>query len=224
MARRTVPLVTGEIYHLFNRSIARQPILTKVKDFQRFFNVTDFYRFENPPMRFSHYNRLPIEQKRSILDTLYKTGERLVEIYTFSLMPNHFHLLVKQLKDNGIKILVSQIQNSYAKYYNTKYKRQGALFQEMFKAVRIETDEQFIHVARYIHLNPLTSFIIKEIEELEEYSLTSFIDYIGKRQSPFLNKNKLLGSFSNVQQLKKFTLDQVDSQRKLKNIQHLFFE
>lgn len=224
MPRRSVPLVTGEIYHLFNRSIARQPILIRSKDFHRFFDTVDFYRFKNPPMRYSHYNRLPLEQRRQLIGALYKTGKDMVEIFAFSFMPNHFHLLVKQILENGIKIFISQIQNSYAKYYNMKYKRTGALFQEMFKAIRIETDEQFIHVARYIHLNPLTSYIIQDYEELEQYQWTSFIDYVGKRDLIFVQKNMLRNYFSNIQKLKAFTLDQRDYQRTLEVIKHLIME
>lgn len=224
MARRSVLIVTGEIYHLFNRSIARQPIFTRSNDFQRFLDVVDFYRFKNPPLRYSHYNRLPSAQKDQLLHTLHKNDEVGVKIFAFSFMSNHFHLLVKQVEDDGIKMFASQIQNSYAKYYNTKYKRSGALFQEMFKAVRIETDEQFIHVARYIHLNPLTGYLIKNSEELEQYQWTSFIDYLGKRQLAFLQSDVLKSYFSSIEKLKKFTFDQVDYQRKLGEIKHLVME
>lgn len=224
MSKRSVPLVKGEIYHLFNRSVARQPILIRSKDFQRFLETIDFYRFVNPPRRYSHYHRLQIEQKTQILNTLYKKNELLVEIYAFSLMPNHFHILAKQRVDNGIKLFVSQLQNSFAKYYNTKYKRSGSLFQEMFKAVRIETDEQFIHVTRYIHLNPLTSFVITKLSELESYPWTSYADYVGKRDFSFLHKDLLLSHFPKLQKLKRFVADQVGYQRTLEQIKHLIHE
>ncbi|OGG07550.1 hypothetical protein A2699_04795 [Candidatus Gottesmanbacteria bacterium RIFCSPHIGHO2_01_FULL_43_15] len=224
MSKRTTILATGEIYHLFNRAVARQPILTRTKDLQRFLDIVNFYRFKDPPFRYSHYYRFQPEQKVRILTTLYKTSVPIVEIYAFSLMPNHFHFLVKQRVDQGIKLFASHIQNSFAKYYNTKYKRSGSLFQEMFKAERIETDEQFIHVARYIHINQLTGFIIKEFKELETYPWTSYPDYMGKRQLPFLNKELLLGYFPKLQKLREFTLDQVGYQRTLEGIKHLTFD
>lgn len=224
MSQRNIPLITEEIYHLFNRSVARQPILTKIKDFQRFLETVDFYRFQNPHLRYSHYQRLPVEQKVRFLDNLYKTGDRIVDIYAFSLMPNHFHILAKQIADEGIKLFVSRLQNSYAKYYNTKYERSGSLFQEMFKAVRIETDEQFIHVARYIHINPLTSYVVKNLKELELYAWTSFVDYVGKRELSLLDKDMLMSHFPNKHKLKQFTFDQVDYQRKLQQIKHLALE
>lgn len=223
MAYRVTPLVNGEIYHIFNRSIARQPIFTQTKEFQRFIEVIDFYRFKNPPARFSHYNRLTSEQKRIMLDSLYGSGSDLVEIYVYSLMNNHFHLLVKQIKDNGIKLLISQIQNSYAKYFNTRNDRTGSLFQEMFKAVRIETDEQLIHVARYIHINPVTSFEIKNMEELAQYPWTSFVDYMGRRELALLTKGVIMNHFIDKEELKQFTMDQIDYQRTIEKIKHLLF-
>lgn len=224
MTRRITPLVTGEIYHLYNRSIARQPIFTRSRDLQRFLELIDFYRFSRPPQRYSHYNRLPIELKGQLLDALYKSGEQLIDVLAFSVMPNHFHLLAKQIRENGIKIIMSQIQNSYAKYYNQKYNRSGALFQEMFKAVRIETDEQLLHTVRYIHLNPVTSYIIKDSSELEKYPWTSFIDYLGKRQLSFLRTDMIMRHFPNANKLKEFTLNQVDYQRTLGSIKHLLME
>src|SRR5581483_4916008 len=139
MPRRKIVLATGEIYHLFNRSIAHQPIFTRTRDNTRFLETIDFYRFQNPMIRFSHFNRLPQEQKKQFYDKLKKESLPIVEIFAFCLIPNHFHILARQLQENGIKNFLSQIQNSYAKFYNTKYDRSGALFQEMFKAVRIET-------------------------------------------------------------------------------------
>lgn len=221
---RRFPIANGEVYHLFNRSIARQPIFTKLRDFQRFLDVLDFYRYKRPPLRYSHYQRLAQQQKAELLKRLYETGEQIVEIYAFALMPNHFHLLVKQLQEKGIKQFVSCVQNSFAKYYNTKYNRSGSLFQEMFKAVRIETDEQFIHVARYIHLNPLTNYIIKDYHELELYPWTSFYDYVGAEKLPFLTRKFLMSFFSDKKKLKQFTLDQSNYQRTLEAMKHLYTE
>lgn len=221
MPARAIPLISGEIYHVFNRSIARQPIFTRVREYQRFFNIVDFYKFQNPGLRYSHYNRLREEEKIKFIDNLHLANQKLVEIIAFSFMPNHYHFLLKQIQDDGIKICMSQIQNSYAKYFNTNYKRTGSLFQEMFKAIRIESDEQLIHVVRYIHLNPLTSYVIKEISSLENYPWTSFIDYLNKRNISFIDKDLIRNYFSNAQKLRNFTLDQVDYQRTLADIQHL---
>lgn len=224
MPRRKVIIRTDEVYHVYNRSIARQPILTGSKECQRFLELIDYYRFEQPGLRFSHFNRLQRDQKSAFLQSLYNTGISIVDVYAFSIMPNHFHILAKQLVDDGIKTFVSLLQNSYAKYYNTKFDRFGSIWQEMFKAVRIETDEQFLHVSRYIHINPLTEFIISNPEELVTYPLTSFTDYMGKRNRIFVNKAPLLEHFNSIQSLKTFTFDNVEYQRSLREIKHLLHE
>ncbi len=167
MTRRVTPLVSGETYHIFNRSVAKQPIFNRSRDYHRLLEIIDFYRFRKPGIRFSHFYRLPLEQRSDFLDALHKSGERIIDILAFSLMSNHFHMLAKQLHEKGISTFAGQIQNSYAKYFNTKYDRAGALFQEMFKAKWIESDEQLLHVARYIHLNPITSYGVIELTELE---------------------------------------------------------
>lgn len=224
MSKRKTLLATHETYHVFNRSIAHQPIFTNSHDTTRFLNVLDFYRFEKPKIRYSHYTRLNIEQKERFRKNLQHSSPPIVAITAFAIMPNHFHFLITQQKHDGIKNFLSQIQNSYAKYYNTKHKREGSLFQEMFKAVRIETDEQFIHVARYIHLNPVTSYILKNQEELERYPLTSFSSYLNNANHSFLSKNHLMQYFKNTNKLKEFTFDQVNYQRELSHIKHLTLE
>ena len=136
-------------------------------------------------------------------------------------MPNHFHLLIKQNQDEGIRIFLSLIQNSYAKYLNTITPRTGSAFQQVFKAVRIETEPQFIHVARYIHLNPLTSYVLKTFDELCHYPYTSLQDYLSNAPRPFVDIVPLQRLFSSKEQLKQQTLDQVDYQRTLNQIKHL---
>lgn len=168
MPYRKIPIVAGEIYHVFNRSVAKQPIFILNKDYQRAMEVIDFYRHKDLPMRFSYFNRLQSYQKQQLIKIVAETSS-IVEILAFCLMPNHVHFLLKSLTDNGIIQFMSNFQNSYAKYFNTRHERTGTLFQPMFKAVRIESEEQLIHVSRYIHLNPVTSYILKTIEELETY-------------------------------------------------------
>lgn len=186
-------------------------------------DLLNFYRFMKPPLRFSHYNRLKLKEKARFLESL-ASSEKLVEIYSFSLMPNHFHLLLEQVKEEGISKFVSNFQLAYARYFNIRNKRDGSLFQSMFKAVRIETDEQLLHVSRYIHLNPLTSYILRLPTELEIYPWNSFTAYIGKGDMPFVEKGQILGLMGGVKNLKRFTYNQIDYQRDLDKIKHQLLE
>lgn len=224
MTIRKVPLVVGEIYHVFNRSIARQPIFLTNSDYQRALDVLGFYSYFKAGVRFSHYKRLPKAQKAEFIDNLRNKGEKQVEILAFCLMPNHVHFLIKEIREKGISTFMSNFQNSYAKYFNLKSDRTGSLFQTMFKAVRIETDEQLIHVARYIHLNPLTAYILKDIEDLTIYPWSSFPIYRGKFTSDVVNIKTILEYFSSLDEFIKFTKDQITYQRELDRIKHLVLE
>ena len=138
-------------------------------------------------------------------------------------MPNHIHFLLKNLKENGISTFMRKFQDSYAKYFNTKFSRTGVLFQHMFKAVRIETDEQLIHVSRYIHLNPATAYLI-EIEKLRYYPWSSYPYYVNGDSPIYLSKEQILSFFKSPEDYEQFVLDQADYQRELDQVKHLALE
>lgn len=224
MPYRITPIVPGEIYHVFNRSIASQPIFLSKRDYLRAIKTIEFYSYNKPRLRFSHYNRLPFEEKNNFLKELKNFPQKPLEILSFCLMSNHFHFLIKELSSQGITNFMRSFQDSYAKYFNIKNKRSGSVFQSMFKAIRIENDEQLLHVARYIHLNPYTNYVIKTTDELGDYSWSSYAHYLGKYSFNFISPEIIMTSFSSVERLKEFTLDQADYQRKLKEIKHLLLE
>ncbi|MFZ5366006.1 MAG: transposase [Patescibacteria group bacterium] len=219
--RKTI-FATNEIYHVVNRSIAQIPVFKETRDYQRALEIIDFYRYIKPPLSFSHYKRLPKEDKENFLKNLRK-HKILTEISTFCLMPNHCHFLLKQNVENGISTFMRNFQNSYARYFNTKYKRAGGLFQSMFKAVRIETDEQFLHVSRYIHLNPVSAYLI-ENDGLENYQWSSFSDYINQNRHEFVDPKDILSFFKTKNSYKEFVLNQAEYQKELQKIKHLTLE
>lgn len=223
MPYRKIPLVNGEIYHVFNRSIAQIPIYLSFKEFSRFIELINFYRYSSLSLCFSHFERLCREEKEVFIDNLQKNSDRLVDIFAYCLIPNHFHLLLKQLANNGISTLMSNLQNGYAKYFNLRHQRQGSVFQSMFKATRIETEEQFLHVSRYIHLNPCTSFIVEK-EKLPFYEWSSLPNYLGKRKSLLVNTKFILDMTGGADKYWKYIIDQADYQRKLGEIKHLTLE
>jgi len=92
-----------------------------------------------------------------------KLTKPLVEIFAFSFMPNHYHLLLKQQQDSGIKQFISNIQNSFSKSFNLIKKRSGSLFLHSFKSKRVVGKNTFIHICRYIHINHVTSRLIEFI-------------------------------------------------------------
>lgn len=134
-------------------------------------------------------------------------------------MPNHFHLLLRQIDDAGISKFMANFTNSYTKYFNMKNDRVGPLFQGLFKAVLIEDDEQLMHVSRYIHLNPASSFLV-EPDFLESYEWSSYPDYLGLKNPEIIEKETVLNLFSNEEQYKQFVLDQAGYARTLETIKH----
>ncbi|OGH31347.1 MAG: hypothetical protein A3J69_02665 [Candidatus Levybacteria bacterium RIFCSPHIGHO2_02_FULL_42_12] len=222
MPGRIVPLITNEIYHVFNRGANRQPTFTTKRELTRALESIKFYRFKKLPVRLSRFLTLGNEKRTELLRVL-NAGDTNIDIFCWCFMPNHFHLLIKQNMDGGISKFLSNFQNSYTRYFNTRHQRDGTLFLNQFKAVRIETDEQLIHVSRYIHLNPYASHVIKDIDRLEYYRWSSFSEYISKGDG-FVNKSLLLGFFKNAESYKTFVFDQADYQRTLKEIEHLALE
>lgn len=214
-------LATNEIYHTFNRSIAKQNIFGNKYMLNKVLEIVDFYRFPQE-IRLSKFNKLPKETKQSYFES-YKSKIPLVEIYVFAFMPNHFHFLLKQIQENGIIKFISNYQNSFAKFFNLKNNRNGTLFENSFKAKRIESDEQFLHVSRYIHLNPVTSYIIK-IKDLDTYSYTSFPTYSNNSADILIEEKFIKSFFKSIEDYKKFVFDQADYQRQLALIKDLIID
>lgn len=221
MPRRSQILATKEIYHVFNRSVGNEEILSQKRNLSRVFKLIDYYRFPQK-IRHSKFKSLKEEFKKDYLSNMRKQSP-LVEIFAFALMPNHYHFLLKQLRDRGIYRFISNFQNSFAKYFNLKNNRHGALFQNAFKAKRIETDEEFTHLSRYIHLNPVTSYLI-EFVQLSTYPWTSFSWYVDEKINQFVNTEGLTGLFESRKKYLKFVADQADYQRKLQFIKRLIIE
>lgn len=221
MPGRAIPLVNNQIYHVFNRGINRQPTFTDKKEYQRAVESIKFYRFAKPPTNLSKFLRLEDKKQKEFLESLKKLN-LLVEIICYCLMPNHFHFLLRQSQENGIAKFLSNFQNSYTRYFNTKNNREGNLFLDQFKAIRIETDEQLVHVSRYIHLNPHTGYVVKSFTELEKYPWSSFSDYLQKNSQ--LAQTNLVLDFFIKNNYREFILDQADYQRSLKLIEHSIFE
>ena len=219
--RKTV-FATGEVYHVFNLGVEKRQTFTDKREYDRALLTLDFYRYGGVSAGLAQVLKLDLEKRAFFFSQLAKRTEKLVDIFGYCLMPNHFHLLLKQLSEEGISTFIGNSTNSYTRYFNMKHKRIGHLFQGVFKAARIEKDEQLIHVLRYIHLNPVVSYVIKETY-LEDLPYCSFSEYLGKKEG-FCNKELILSHFSSIDKFKSFTYDQIDYGKRLEVIKHLTFE
>lgn len=119
-----------------------------------------------------------------------------VSIHSFCLMPNHFHLLLRQNSSNGMTEFIRSVCTAYSMYFNKKYERVGSLFQGIYKAVNVLEDEYIIHLSRYIHRNPLKLTGFNPVN-LEEYPYSSMSTYLNQAQRPWISTKTLLDYFEN---------------------------
>lgn len=219
MASRAIPLVTNEYYHVFNRGVARQPIFTSTDDYKQAQLTLDYYRFSDPPIKLSRYKSLAREEKEKLIASLNEKHTKLVQIASYAFMPNHFHLLLRQVVDNGISTFVGQFSNSYTRYFNTKHSRIGPVLQGPFKSVLVESEEQLVHLSRYIHLNPYVSSIIKK-GELSNYQWSSYRDYV-EGSSNSVDIQLILSHFKSTSDYLVFISNHADYAREFERIKHL---
>ncbi len=200
---KTIP---GEYYHIYNRGNNKQNIFENKRDWVRFlFLILHFQSpviFENINYNisnFTEHSMFNISKK-----TLKKiTENRTVELVNFTNMPNHFHMTVKEVEENGISSYMQRIQNSYTKYFNIKNKKSGHLFQGPYNIVHVKNNEQLLHLSAYIHRNPRE---IKQWKNKEEkYFWSSYQDYINKnRWGELLKPRIILDQFSDKREFKNF--------------------
>ena len=222
MPARNTPLVTDHFYHVYNRGVAKLPIFHNKRDYERFLLTVEYYHLDSPGLKLSHLLLMQRQDRIKRLSEHLQNSTPLVDIICYTLMPNHIHLLLKQRKDAGISKFCRLLFNSYNKYFNRKHDRVGPLFQGNFKAVRITNQEELLHVSRYIHLNPITAFIIHK-EDLEDFPWSSYQDYLHEIRS-FLSTEIILSSFRSIDAYKEFTEDQVDYAKKLSELKYAIIE
>ncbi len=175
----------------------------------------DYYRAIFSVYEFNTDNPVVIKERRKVrrrIKNMIKTNktkeenmkdprDKIVNVVAFAFMPNHIHLLLKQVKEKGISNFIKKVAGGYAMYYNVKYKRAGYLFQNRFLSKLIEDDEQLIDTFDYIHANPVSLVEpgwkkegVQNMEKvknfLDEYKWSSFLDYIGKENFPSVTERK----------------------------------
>jgi REP element-mobilizing transposase RayT len=185
MPIRKIKFATGEFYHIYNRGNGKQEIFHDKNDYQRF---VDLLFAMNRKENFDFSNFI-----KNISIYELNNNNPLVAIGAYTPMPNHFHILLTPLIENGVVMFMQKISTAYSMYYNRKYKRTGGLFEGRFKARHVDNDRYLKYVFSYIHLN------IQKIEkDLFNYSYSSFLDYAGeiRHQNKILNKKMFPEYFS----------------------------
>jgi len=220
---RQHPLITGEVYHIYNKSIAGFIIFNNGHEYQRILAAVRYYTISKHSSclaRFLELNEESACHINALLTDYLSEKPKLVDIVAYCLMPTHIHLILKQLAENGISRFMNNVFNSYTRYFNAKHKRKGPLWEGRFKSKFIETDEQLLHLSRYIHLNPVTAFLT---DKPESWEYSSYREYL------CFEKVLRICSFNEIIKIspvdyKKFIEDRIFYQRELARIKDLIME
>jgi putative transposase len=221
-AKRTIVFTNEHWYHVFNRGIEGRPIFLTKRDYTRFYLTLQYYQYTDIPLRYSYFIQLTPEVQERVMLSIMEKPKRIT-ISAYCCMPNHFHLLIRQNSDEGISRYISDTSNSYSKYFNTKNRRIGTLFQGIFKAVHIEGDEQMLHVSRYIHINPYVSSLC-DFASVFQYPWSSLGNYIYNKQDALVDTTEIFGYFTKDESYKTFVEDQMSFVKKNKEMEHLLLE
>jgi len=182
--------VKDGFYHIYNRGVEKRIIFEDEQDYKVFLaylryslsyppkkdKITKIFTLQGLP--FKGVPRMPMNFKDKI------------DLISYCLMPNHFHLLIRQKEKTTVTSFMTSIITRYSMYFNKKYNRVGSLFQGPYKAVLITNENQLLHLTRYIHLNPLeyTDNLI------EAYS--SYAAYLGIRKTKWIKPDIVLSYFN----------------------------
>jgi putative transposase len=218
-------LATGETYHVFTRSIADYKVFNNQGEFKRMRQLIKYYSVDTE-IKFSDFMSLKLVNNIGFekgFETLLKDNKPLVRIIAYCLMPTHIHLVLKQLVLNGLSKYIKVILDSYTRSFNTVHKRKGPLWESRFNNVLVRTDEQLLHLTRYVHLNPVTAYLVKKPED---WLFSSHKEYLLDA-----NKNQLetICQFDNILEIKpslyrKFVNDRISYQRELAKIKNLLLD
>lgn len=217
MPSKRPQFANGEIYHVFNRGVEKRNIFQQISDYFRFIFCLYELNDKNLVRMAKRIKQRKSRKKKERGRTSIHLREPLVEVIAFCLMPNHYHLVLRQLVNGGISLFMKKLGDSYVGYFNQKYDRKGmgSLFQGRFKAVHVGTNEQLINLICYIFTNPLELLETKwraigiknpkkAIKHLEIYRWSSYLDCIGKPNFPSVTeRNFLLKVFRGSDNLKK---------------------
>ena len=178
---RKINFSVGEFYHIYNRGVEKRDIFLDANDRERFLRLL-YAANGTSPLKFREIENKPYE--------LIERGDCRLAVGAYCLMPNHFHILVKEIVESGISSFMEKMITAYSMYFNKRHTRVGPLFQGRFKAQHVGSDEYLKYLFSYIHLNPvkLIQPLWKEKgisnrrgakQYLRTYRQSSYQDYIG---------------------------------------------
>lgn len=181
-------------YHIYNRGVNKQKVFLDDQDYAVMLSLIKRY--------------LDIIPSKNQNGAFYPNYSQDIELLTFCIMPNHFHFLVFQHRADAMKDLLKSLSVAYAMYFNKRYKRVGPIFQQRYKASRIDSEAYLLHISRYIHMNPHNYF---------EYEWSSMSYYLGNKTASWIRPARILELFK-LNDYTKFVTDYLPSKSQLDEI------
>lgn len=211
MPARLTPLINDQFYHIYNRGVEKRLIFQDAQDYAVFLSYLKTYllpknekelrdRLSNPNINYKERDEiLRLLRLNNFADQ--------ITLLAYCLMPNHFHFLVKQVSADSIDRFVNSLGTRYTMYFNKKYRRVGSLYQGVYKAVLVNSDEQLLHLTNYIHRNPIKNSPLTKLGSKGEafrakffVKLTkqpsSYPEYLGQRNTEWIHTKEILSFFS----------------------------
>jgi len=236
---RREKIIPGSFVHVYNRGNRRQEIVRDSKDKWHFLDILYYFNSDFTSGGRPSRNIQKIQVERTVLS---KTGRNpfvwplnwpernsLVKIMAFSLLENHFHLFLKEIKKKGISIFMKRIGTGMGTYFNVKYHEVGRLFQGPYKSKVIVEEAYFKYLSVYIQVKNVFELYpgkyenaVREFDKAYEWAIKypycSLADYAGKRNSPIIEKDVLGELFTNPEEYKEFArqcITRMDLEKKL---------
>jgi len=185
-------------YHIYNRGVEKRAIFQDEQDYGVFLSYLKEYLSEKDEQEL----RKKLLKHNISLDERHKIWRKIrmnnfnekIVLLAYCLMPNHFHLFIKQNSKETINIFMRSLCTRYTMYFNRKYERVGSLYQDTYKAVLVTSNEQFLQVSRYIHKQALSL----QGDSLQNIQPSSYFEYIGARKTSWVHPEEILCFFSDT--------------------------
>ncbi len=228
MAQRN--LCTDEIYHVYNRGVDKRIVFTNTEEYAYFihllFALNNFDNDANIRRRFvGGNNKRTYSNEGGPISLISK---RLVDVMAFALMPNHYHLILKQNVDGGISKFMQKLGTGYTMFFNVQHERSGVLFQGKYKSVHVNNNRQLLYLPHYIHLNPIQekkfSSQKEKVNYLESYKWSSYIDYVKGGNFPSVTQREsILALFGSDKSYEKDMMQYIKNKKILRSSDDVCF-
>lgn len=167
------PYIENGYYHIYNRGVEKRSVFQDRQDYTKFLYILKIYLSPTDELR----KEFPLLRSNIVRNNLSEQ----IDLLAFCLMPNHFHLLIKQTSKDAITKLMRYLLTTYTMYFNKRHGRVGPLFQGVYKGALVDSDEYLLHLSRYIHLNPLSRGA-----SLDEFEWSSYLYYLSQDKPSWL--------------------------------------